>query len=111
MANLNTFRTITKVLSSVESVIYTAPANITAIVLMAQVTNVTANETDVTVIHNDTSESVSTELVKGFSVPGNDASGVISGKLVIETGNSISGLASDDNRLKITMSILESLNA
>lgn len=104
---LNVFRTITAEITTVNTVIYTAPTSYTGIVLMAQVSNVTSTATNVTVIYNGTP---AVELLKDFSVPGNDAVPALVGKLVIETGKTFSVSASVNSRLKITMSILETAN-
>lgn len=102
---LNTFKSVVADLTTADQTIYTTPANTTAIVLLAQVTNVgsvTSNVTFLTTASN-------TELVKDFSIPVGDAGSVLDGKLVVEAGNSIVASASGNNELKITVSILESL--
>jgi len=108
---LNVFKTVTKELTATNEVIYTAPNGFTGIVLMAQVANVTTTTEDVTFIHFDSSESLETELVKSFEIPGNDAASVVTGKLVLQTGDSVKAFASTANSLKLTLSILESLDA
>ena len=89
---LNTFKTSTAELQDVSGgflgdsdVVYTCPNGITAIVLMAQVANI--SETDinkVTLQHHDTTSDVKTELVKNFEVQPNDAAGLITGKLIVQ---------------------------
>jgi hypothetical protein len=103
-APLNIFRSVATELTTDEEVLYTAPANTTSIVLLAQVANVdpldNANVTFLTSVAN-------TELVKDFTVPVGDAASVLQGKLVLEANQSIKALASANNVLKITVSILE----
>jgi hypothetical protein len=106
---LNVFKTVTAEITTTPTVIYTAPIiGYTGIVLMAQVTNVTATTTAVTVSYDN--GATLTELLKNFDVPGNDAVAVLTGKLVIPTGKSFSVSAAANSRLKITMSILETAN-
>lgn len=103
---INTFRTVTVDLTTTPTTLYTTPNATTAIVLMAQCTNVTNFDANVTFSHYDGS-SVTTELTNNFTVPVGDAVNLLTGKLVIEANKSITGSASDDNALKLTLSILE----
>lgn len=105
---LNVFKTVTAEITTTNSELYVAPSGYTAIVLMAQITNVSSSVTDVTFSHYYS--SVTTELLKDFSIPGNDAVSGTVGKLVLEEGHSVKASASDNNRLKIVLSILETLN-
>jgi ABC-type polysaccharide transport system permease subunit len=94
-----------------ESSIYTAPVGVTSIVLMAQVSNVdTASPADkwVTAAHYDGANS--RYLVKQFVVPSNDAVSVLTGKLVLQTGQSIRMQAESNNFLEVVLSILETSN-
>lgn len=110
MAALNEFKTVTSELTTTNSVLYTAPVGKTAIVLMAQVANVTTSAADVTFSHYDTSATTETELVKDFGIAGQDSASVTTGKLVVESGDSVKAFASANTSLKITLSVLESLN-
>ena len=109
---LNTFKTKTAVLTTSDEQVYIAPAGITSIVIMAQVSNITSSAVSATVYHRSGSGAgaTDTELIKGFSIPGNDAASVITGKLVLETGQSVRALASANSSAKIILSILETLN-
>lgn len=108
---LNVFRTITAVITTVNEIVYTAPLGKTTIILMAQATNISENVNEISFLHFDAATNSETELVKGFSVPPNDATSVITGKLIVEEGNSVRAFASEDDAFKMTFSILESLNA
>lgn len=108
---LNVFRTATAVLTTTPTVIYTAPADYTGIILMAQITNVTSSSATATVSHENVGGTVITELIKDFSIPAKDAASATTGKLILETGQKIKVSASANNTLKITLSILESANA
>jgi hypothetical protein len=105
---LNVFKTVTASLPTTPATLYTAPASYTAVVLMAQVSNVTNATAKVTFSHFN--GSVTTELLKEFSVPANDAIAATTGKLVLESGSSIKISSNINDALKITLSVLETLN-
>ena len=108
MPALNVFKTITKDLTTTTQIIYTAPGGYTGIVLMAQIANV-GTATATTTVYLSKS-GVDTELVKDFSIPKGDASSVTTGKLVLESDSILKVVASANNVLKLTLSILESAN-
>ena len=105
---LNTFKTRTAVLTTSDAEVYVAPANYTSIIIMAQVSNVAGAAVSVTVSHR--ASATDTELVKSFSIPVNDSASVITGKLVLEAGQSVRASASANSSAKIILSILETLN-
>lgn len=107
-AKLNVFKTVTHVVTDTPEVIYTAPAGYSGIVLMAQITNVSSSTATVTFATSDGTSD--TELLKDFQVPANDAVAGITGKLILEVGSSVKISATQNNQLKITMSVLESAN-
>jgi hypothetical protein len=107
---LNVFKTKTAEITTTETSIYTAPVGKSAIILMAQIANITNTSGTVTVSHYYSGTSTTTELIKNFSVPGNDSASAVQGKLVLEEGHELKVTASDDNKFKITLSILESVN-
>lgn len=108
-SQINVFKTITAVVNTSESIVYTAPFGITAIILMAQCANVTGNNHNVSFSH--VSGANKTELLKNYVVLKNDAVGLLTGKLIVEQNNSVEILGSSNNSLKLTMSVLESTNA
>jgi hypothetical protein len=105
---LNVFKTVTAEITTSANTVYTAPTGYTGIVLMAQISNVSETTGNVTfsLIDNETT----TELLKNFEIPKNDAISGTVGKLVIGTGNSVSISAGANNTLKLVLSILESAN-
>jgi hypothetical protein len=105
---LNVFKTVTAVLTVAEQELYVAPPGYTSIVLMAQVSNVTTSSKTVTVSHFFS--ATTTELLKDFAIPANDAVSATTGKLVLESGHSVKASTSVDNSCKVTLSILETLN-
>ena len=105
---LNIFKTVTASLTTSPTTLYTAPTGYTTVILMAQVSNVTGTKAKVTFSHF--AGSTTTELLKDFFVPANDAVSAITGKLVLETGTSIKVSSDTSSALKITLSVLETLN-
>ena len=108
MANLNVFKNVTANLTSTNTTLYTAPTGYTAIVLMAHVANI--NTAAANVIFGWNNLSTNTELVFNYSVPTNEAANLLTGKLVLQNGHSMYASASAVNTLKLTFSVLESLN-
>lgn len=123
---LNTFKTKTAVVGTstgTAATVYTAPVGTTAIILMAQISNVTTASTAVSFIHHRNrrvladaqgngaqAPNVDSFLVKDFEIPPNDAGSVLSGKLIIEELDSIRAIAGNPNSLQLVLSILESAN-
>lgn len=105
---LNRFQTETLEVTTSEQTIYTTPTGYTAIVLYAHVSNYGIVDSTVTIKH--VRGASSTEIINGANVPINDAFIPISGKLVLETNDSIKIIASQDNTLKVILSILETAN-
>jgi hypothetical protein len=108
---INVFRTVTSEVTTSNETIYTSPLGNTGIVLMAQVANVSSTAGEITFLHFNSGTNTDTELVKGFTIPGNDSSSMVTGKMIVEEGDSIKIFASENDKFKITLSILESLNA
>lgn len=106
---INIFRNVTEDLITASTILYTAPVGYSAIVLMAQVSNTTSSPATTTVKVVDVS-AAETSLVTGFEIPGNDAVGVLTGKLVLESGQRIKASANANGTLQMVMSILESQN-
>lgn len=122
---LNTFKTKTAVLTtSSTATIYTAPIGVTAIILMAQVANLSTATETVTFSHYrnlpilpdsqgngaQLADTV-TEMIKDFPVPANDSASMTTGKMIIESLDSIRASAGTAGVMKITLSVLETANA
>lgn len=132
---LNRFLTKTTVLTSgttyynyngvSTTTVYTAPIGVTSIVLMAQLANLQSSSTQyVNVIHHRNRPvladaqgngaqpaNVDSFLVKNFAVPANDAAAVLTGKLVIESLDSIRAFTSNTASIQLVLSILETANS
>ena len=105
---LNVFKTVNEVASLSATEIYTAPTGYTGVILMAQAANIDSVSHDVTFSHKR--GSTVTELTKSTPIPGNDALAMVSGRLVLEPGDKLVLSASDSTNIKVTVSILETLN-
>jgi hypothetical protein len=130
---LNTFKTRTKVLvastvSDTSTVVYTAPVGVTSIVLMAQVANVSTSTQVVNFAHHrrlpvfpdaqgnnaqageNDPDYTDSFLVKNFAIPDSDAASLLTGKLVIESLDSIRAYSENTGTLQLVLSILETAN-
>jgi len=110
---LNVFKTITHVVTPDKVGIYTAPVGYSGVVLLAQAANVDSESHTITFSHERSvsGTAVTTEIVKDFAIPSNDSANLVSGKLVLESGDklNITGVGSTGN-LKFIASVLETLN-
>jgi hypothetical protein len=82
---LNVFQTITAIVDTTPTVIYTAPIGYTGVVLLAQVTNVGATSEDITFIHRRNLND--TRILKEYPIPSNDTANLLAGKLVLKSGD------------------------
>lgn len=105
---LNVFQTVTTVVSTNPTEIYTAPVGYTGVVLLAQVANIGSSSNDVTLVHRRS--STDTEMLKNYPISGNDTANLLSGKLVLESGDKLVLFGSNATNLKFIASILETLN-
>ena len=122
---LNTFKTKTAVLtSSTTATVYTAPVGVTSIILMTQVANITTQTQYVSFQHyrnlpvladaqgnGAQSAATVTEMLEGFEIPPNDAASMTTGKMIIESLDSVRCYATNRGTCKLTMSVLETANA
>jgi hypothetical protein len=109
---LNVFQTVTAVVGTSPVGIYTAPIGYTGVILLAQVANIGSNSQDVSLSHKRTSAgiAVTTEMLKQYPIAAKDTVNLLSGKLVLESGDSLILNGSNDTDLKFIGSILETLN-
>ena len=106
---LNKFKTYTKVLTTDDATIYTAPTGYTGIILYAHVTHYGSADTTVTMSH--VRSSTTTQIINQATVPVNDAYIPLDGKLVLETSDYVQASAGANTTLKILLSVLETANA
>jgi hypothetical protein len=123
---LNTFKTKTARVSdgvNSTSTVYTAPVGVTSIILMAQVANIGTQTETVSFLHHRNRRvladaqgngaqpaNTDTYLIKEYAIPSQDAANPLSGKLIIETLDSIRCVGSNTATLQLTLSILETAN-
>jgi hypothetical protein len=105
---LNVFQTVTAVVDTSPTEIYTAPVGYTGVVLLAQVANIGATSEDVTLVHRRS--ATDTEMLKEFPIASSDTANLLAGKLVLESGDKLVLSGSDNTNLKFIASILETLN-
>lgn len=121
---LNTFKTKTTLLSeNTTATVYTAPVGVTSIVLMSQIANQSSETQFVSFIHhrrrriladaqgnNAQDGDTDSVLVKDFAIPAKDAASVLTGKLIIESLDSIRAYSSTTATCQLVLSILETAN-
>jgi hypothetical protein len=105
---LNVFKTVTSVVSTSPTTVYTAPVGYTGVVLLAQVANIDSTSHDVTLIHRRS--STDTEMLKEYPISAKDTANLLAGKLVLESGDRLVLSGSNATNLKFIASILETLN-
>ena len=123
---LNTFKTKTAVLgTSTTATVYTAPVGVTSIILMANAANIDNTSTHLITFAHYRNNTVLpdnqgnggqpgqtlTEQVVGFPIPNNNAASVLSGKMIIESLDSIIAYAEVPGVIKLTLSVLETANS
>lgn len=109
---LNVFASRHAELTTTEQVVYTAPSGYTSVILLAQAANVITSGASVTLLVRDNSgaSAVDTELADEFVLAPHDSAGLLTGKLVLEEGNSLVALSDTNSAVKLSLSMLETLN-
>ncbi len=107
-AAVNVFKTITNVVGLTTVGIYTAPVGYTGVVLLAQATNIGSSTQTLSFGHRRS--GTDTEIVKNLAIPASDTANLVSEKLVIETGDTLTIVGSTSTDLKYLSSILETSN-
>jgi hypothetical protein len=110
--------------TSTTATVYTAPIGVTAIILMAQIANLTTGTESVTFVHHRNRPvladaqgngyqppNTDSYLVKDFGIPANDAGTPLSGKMIIESLDSVRAYCSEENGLQLVLSVLETANS
>ena len=104
---LNNFKTITSDVTTVDTQVYEAPLGFKSVFLLAQITNTGGTPYEVTFKFGR--GAVTTDVVSDFTIPANDTLNLLTGKLVLETGDfiQVSGSDAGGTDLKFIASILE----
>ena len=110
--------------TSSTATIYTAPIGTTAIILMTQITNITTATQYVNFGHfrrlavlpdaqgngGQTGQTF-TPMVVNFAVPKNNATNVTTGKMIVESLDSVRAWTTNPSAIQVTLSVLETANA
>jgi hypothetical protein len=107
-AAINVFQTITDTVGLTTVGIYTAPVPYTSVILLAQVTNIGSGTETVT--FGFSRNSVVTPIVQDLPIQSNDTANLVVGKLVVETGDTLTMVGSTSTDLKFILSLLETSN-
>jgi len=107
-AAVNVFRTITETVGLTTSIVYTAPIAYTGVILLSQVTNTGSTTETVSFGYRRTGDD--TPIVSDLAIPPNDTVNLLAGKLVVETGESLTLVGSNATNLKYLSSVLETSN-
>ena len=103
---LNAFKTVTVDVTDTIGNVYTCPPSYSAVVLLAQVSNLTGNTITVSGnIYQLAGNNVA--LVKSASLPANDAINLVGGRLILQPGDSFAVGASANSSSQLTLSVLE----
>jgi hypothetical protein len=106
-AALNNFRTTLENLTTSTANVYTPPIGYSTVVLMAQVSN-TGNST-VQISAGVNRSNNYTSLINLASVPVNDAITVLTGRLILNFGDTLQFASSANNSSQLVLSYLETL--
>jgi hypothetical protein len=107
---LNIFKTITANLTTSSDSVYSTPLGYSSVVLMAQISNIdVANSVQISAGLARTGGNISTALVQNITVPPADAINVLTGRLIINYGDSFEITASANSSAQLTLSLLETL--
>jgi hypothetical protein len=105
-AVLNAFKTVTVTVTNTIGNVYTCPSGYSAVVLLAQVSNLTGNTITVSGnIYQLAGNNVA--LVQGAALPANDAVSLVGGRLILQTGDSFAVGANVNAASQLTLSVLE----
>lgn len=107
---LNSFKTIRKNVTTSTVGIYTCPVGVSAIILLAQVTNLTSDTTSqITALHSRSGETPTDfKITNNAYVAPNDSLNLVpDGRLVLEPNDVIKIQATGNNQLNVVLSILE----
>jgi hypothetical protein len=74
---LNVFQTVTAVVSTSPTEVYSAPVGYTGVVLLAQVANIGSSSYDVTLVHRRS--ATDTEMLKQYPIAANDTANLLAG--------------------------------
>lgn len=105
-AALNVFKTVAVDVTNSIANVYTCPSGYSAVVLLAQVSNITGSTVLISGnVYQLAGNNVS--LVQNASLPPNDAINLVGGRLILQTGDSFAVGANVSSASQLTLSLLE----
>ena len=105
---LNVFKTVLANVTTSSSTVYSTPLGYSTVVLMAQISNINVANT-ITVSANVVRSGDTTALVKNSQVPVADAISVLTGRLILNYGDSFQISTNENDSAQLTLSLLETL--
>lgn len=97
----NTFKNYKGTATTGGATIYTVPASTTAVLIGMNLANKAANQITAG------AQISSTYIVKDVPIPAGSALGIIDGKIIAETGETITVTASENSAVDVIISVLE----
>jgi len=108
-AALNNFKTTLANITTTTANVYTPPIGYATVVLMAQVSNTGIGTIQISA---DVYRSgAATSLINEASIPENDAISVLTGRLILNYGDTLQFTSSDNTSAQLVLSYLETLVA
>lgn len=104
---LNVFKTVLANVTTTPTSVYSTPIGYSTVVLMAQIAN--TGNTTIQVSADLLRSGNTTALVQSAAVPVADAASVLTGRLILQFGDSFQVTASANNSSQLTLSLLETL--
>lgn len=105
---LNVFKTVVANVTTTSTSVYSTPIGYSTVVLMAQISNIDVANT-INISANIVRSGNSTSLVQNAQVPVADAISVLTGRLILNYGDSFEVSASANASSQLTLSLLETL--
>ena len=110
---LNLFKTTLVDITTTTTTVYTPPLGYATVVLLAQVSNTGGDTVQVSAGIRRTTGNVtaSTSLINNYSIPVDDAASILTGRLILQYGDSLQLSASANTSAQLVLSYLETLTA
>lgn len=105
---LNIFKTVTANVTTTNTSVYSTPIGYSTVVLLAQVSNIDVANT-IQVSGSLLRSGNATAFVQNASVPTTDAISLLTGRLIMNYGDSFQVSASANASAQLTLSLLETL--
>lgn len=104
-APLNSFKTITANVTTTGNTVYTAPPGYSSVLLLAQVSNVSQYPMKVSARYVRGSQK--TSIISNATLPVGDAINLLTGKMILQTGDGFEIEGNVSNSSQLILSVLE----